>query len=219
MSPIPLDGYVHAVSKELTENCALLFHCQELDEGGMECKMRGREHVVFLLLTLSIVLNSIVGCVPGATLPTPTSTSSIAISAPSIPSDLVRAREALITYFSLLHAGRYSEAIHYYGGAYDVLRDWNPTVAEDDYAVLFQQGCTANGLKCLRIRTIVHEEQVSPTEFKFTVEFMNDDGTLFIRGPCCGAMETQNPPQSQFTFTVKKADNRFLIEELPVYVP
>lgn len=89
----------------------------------MECKMRAREHVVFLLLTLSIVLNSIVGCVPGATLPTPTSTSSIAISAPSIPSDLVRAREALITYFSLLHAGRYSEAIHYYGGAYDVLRE------------------------------------------------------------------------------------------------
>ena len=64
----------------------------------------------------------------------------------------------------------------------------------------------------------MHEEQVSPTEFKFTVEFINDDGTLFVQGPCCGT-EAEEPPQSQFTFTVKKADNRFLVEDLPVYVP
>lgn len=127
--------------------------------------MRGREHVMVLLLTLSMVLNLIVGCVPGATLPT--STSSTVTSRPPTPSDLERAREALTTYFSLLHVGRYNEAVHYYGGDYNVLRD----------------------------------------------------GTLFVQGPCCGATETEEPPQSQFTFTVKKADNRFLVEELPVYVP
>jgi len=151
---------------------------------------------------------------------TATLTPSLKVtSGPPIPSDLERAREALITYFSLLHAGRYSEAIHYYGGDYEGLRDANPTIPENDYPTLLEKGCKVNGLMCLRIRAIVHEEQVSPTEFKFTVEFMNDDGTLFVRGPCCGATEAEMPPQTQFTFTVKKVDNRFLVQELPVYVP
>jgi hypothetical protein len=89
---------------------------------------------------------------------------------------------------------------------------------EDDYATLFQRGCTSSGLRCLKIRTIVREEQVSPTEFSFVVEFINDDGTLFARGPCCGTEERETP-QTQFCFTVKKVGDRFLVQDLPVYVP
>jgi hypothetical protein len=132
--------------------------------------------------------------------------------------DVEGARQALIAFFSLLHAQRYGEALHHYGGSYDILRDWNPDVSEDDYATLFQRGCTSNGLRCLKIRTIVREEQVSPTEFSFVVEFINDDGTLFARGSCWGN-EEREPPQTQFCFTVKKVGDRFLVQDLPVYVP
>lgn len=135
------------------------------------------------------------------------------------PSNLERARESLTSYFSFLHARRYGEAIHYYGGTYDILRDWNPTVAKDDYATLFKNGCTINGLMCLRTKTTVREEGVSSTEFRFVVEFMNDDGTLFVHDPCCGATGTEMPPQTQFTFIVKNVDNKFLVQDLPVYVP
>jgi hypothetical protein len=138
---------------------------------------------------------------------------------PSTPNDLKSAREALIAFFSLLHAQRYSEATNYYGGTYDTLRDWNPVVARDDHATLFRKGCTMNGLRCLKIRAIMREEQVSPTEFRFMVEFMNDDGTVFMCGPCCGATETEMPPQAQFSLTVKKVDSRFLVQDLPVYAP
>lgn len=75
-----------------------------------------------------------------------------------------------------------------------------------------------NGLKCLRIGTILREEEVSPTEFRFAVEFMNDNGTIFERGSCCGT-EEEEPPQTQFCFTVKKVDDSFLVQDLPVYVP
>jgi hypothetical protein len=129
------------------------------------------------------------------------------------------ARQALMAYFSLLHGQRYSEAINYYGGTYDTLRDWNPTVAQDDYAALFKNGCTMNGLKCLRIKTIVCEEEVSPTEFRFTVEFTNDDGSLFVLGPCCGATETEMLPRTQFVYKVKRGGDRFWVQDLPVYVP
>jgi Tol biopolymer transport system component len=133
--------------------------------------------------------------------------------------DLDSARQALMAYFSLLHERRYSEAISYYGGTYDILRDWNPTVAQDDYATLFKNGCTMNGLKCLSIRTIVRGEKVSPIESRFTVEFTNDDGSLFVLGPCCGATEVEMSPKTQFVYTVKRVKDRFLVQDLPVYVP
>jgi hypothetical protein len=107
-------------------------------------------------------------CKPGDSLVMSESTST----------EVERARVALETFFSLLHDQRYDEAVNHYGGAYDVLRDWNPTVAQDDFATLWRNGCTINGLHCLKIEKIVQQEEVSPTEFRFIVEFMNDDGTL-----------------------------------------
>jgi len=178
--------------------------------------MGGRKPLMVLLLTLGFVSSLFLGCASVKTMPT--SISPMATSGLPTLNDLERAREVLTSYFSLLHDGRYSEAIHYYGGTYDILRDWNPDVDEDDYAALFKRGCTSNGLRCLRIKTIVRKEEVSPTEFTFTVEFINDDGTLFERGPCCGT-EEKEPPQTLFPFTVKKVDGRLLVQEMPVYVP
>jgi hypothetical protein len=139
--------------------------------------------------------------------------------APSTSDDVQGAAQALTSYSSLLHAGHYDEAAHHYGGDYDVLRGWNPDVNEDDYATLFERGCTANGLVCLPIGSVLHQHQVSPTEFRFVVEFINDDGTCFVLGPCCGATEEEMPPQTEFTLTVRKVDNSFLVQDLPVYVP
>nr|HID12906.1 hypothetical protein [Anaerolineae bacterium] len=151
----------------------------------------------------------------------PTSTATVT-SAP-IPTGGQRplglAREALIRFFSLLNEGRYAEAVGFYGGGYEILRGWNPTIAPNDYAKLLECGCTINGLQCLKVKEILIEEEVSPVEFRFTVRFMNDDGSLFTRGPCCGATEEEMPPQSEFIYTVRKVGDRFLVMELPVYVP
>jgi hypothetical protein len=139
--------------------------------------------------------------------------------APSTSDDVQGAAQALTSYFSLLHAGRYDDAARHYGGDHDVLSGWNPDVNQDDYATLFKRGCTANGLVCLPIGSVLGEQQVSPTEFRFVVEFINDDRTSFVLGPCCGATEEEMPPQTQFTLTVRKVDNSFLVQDLPVYVP
>ena len=126
--------------------------------------------------------------------------------------DLEQARESLFSYLSLLHAGRFAEAVNLYGGSYDILRDWNPAVDPNDYAALFENGCAVNGLKCLDVAGILLKEAVSSHEFKFVVEFINEDGSLFESGP-------ETSPQSQFIYTVMKVDVRFLIQDLPVYVP
>ena len=133
--------------------------------------------------------------------------------------DLEAARQALTGYFAALNDGRYGEAAGYYGGSYEILTGYNPDIPPEDYEALLDAGCRYNGLQCLKVREIVKAEQLSPTEFSLTAEFANPDGSLFQRGPCCGEDPAQSPPESQFTFTVVKRDGKFLVQELPVYVP
>ena len=123
--------------------------------------------------------------------------------------DLVQAREALQAYFDLLHDGRYAEAVSYYGGDYEVLKEWNPPVDRNDHATLFKSGCEVNGLQCLAIKVIDSEQEISAGEYRFTIEFVADDGGTFAR----------EPSVERFDYTVKKADGQFLVQELPVYVP
>jgi len=122
---------------------------------------------------------------------------------------LVQAREVLQAYFDLLHDGRYAEAASYYGGNYEILWEWNPTVAHDDHATLLENGCKVNGLHCLAIKDIAGEEEISSGEYLFTVEFLAGDGGTFV----------SEPSIEQFSYTVKKVDEKYLVQELPIYVP
>ena len=134
--------------------------------------------------------------------------------------DLQQARTTLTTYFSALHAGRYAEVTKYYGGGYEVLSSWRPNLNPNDHMRLFKNACLSGRLMCLEVRAVVQEEVVSPSEFKFVVEFKNEDGSLFVHSPCCGALETAMPSQFQFPYLVVKAWNdRFLVQGLPVYTP
>lgn len=156
--------------------------------------------------------------------PTPT---SIIISActpantTETPSEgLEKARSALISFFDLLRQREYEKAAELYAGDYQGLRDSNPLLDPQDHAALLKNGCEINGLQCLQIKRIVDEQAVSLAEYHFTVEFLNQDGSLFVRGPCCGGNATDFPPESQFAYTVlRSCAEEFLVIELPVYVP
>ena len=152
--------------------------------------------------------------------PAPVPTLTAADQLATATADLQQARTTLTTYFSALHAGRYAEVTKYYGGGYEVLSSWQPNLNPNDHMRLFKNACLSGRLMCLEVRAVVQEEVVSPGEFKFVVEFKNEDGSLFVRGPCCGASETAMPSQFQFPYlVVKAAGDRFLVQGLPVYVP
>ncbi|MCA9280357.1 MAG: hypothetical protein KDA34_14805 [Phycisphaerales bacterium] len=130
------------------------------------------------------------------------------------------AREVLSTFFTHLNEGRYSEAVELYGGSYDQLRDWNPSIELDDYTGLMQSACEGNGITCMTPIDIVPVDSEATGQLRFDVQFENDDGSLFVRGPCCGANSTDQPPQSTFTFSVVKDTNGdYLVMDLPPYVP
>jgi len=141
----------------------------------------------------------------------------------STPQDDVRIQAALATlkaYFTALTTSNYKETAKLYGGSYDLLAEMNPDLRSDDLNGLWQAYCNRNGGVCnLSIRQVVHKNQISPDTFRFTVELQDPDGSPFQRGPCCGGDPTSNPPESQFEFTVKQQGERYLVMDLPVYVP
>ena len=130
------------------------------------------------------------------------------------------AQEALSGYLDALHNGRYDDAAGLYGGSYEVLQGYNPDIDPEDKPALLEAACTINGFLCLEVKSIEPAEQVSESEFVYTVQFANADGSLFELGPCCGADETSMPPTTEFTFTVKQHDDgSYAIMDLPPYTP
>ena len=130
------------------------------------------------------------------------------------------AHEAVVTFFDKLAAGRYTEAADYYGGEYEVLTGWNPDVAPQDYATLWRNGCSINGLNCLATRSVTAGGITSAEEYLFSVEFSTREGEQFVLGPCCGVTETEQPPRTFFDIRVVQGeDGRFRVIDLPPYTP
>lgn len=130
------------------------------------------------------------------------------------------AQQALTDFFRLLHEGRYQEATELYGGTYEVLTTWNPEQDPSDHAGLFESGCSRNGLRCLEVRQVSLLEASPDGRYVFEVQYRNEDGSLFVLGPCCGATATEMPPVDTFSVTLETtSDGRLLVMDLPVYVP
>ena len=134
--------------------------------------------------------------------------------------NLEAARQTLEEYFTALNQARYADAANLYAGEYQILRDNNRSLARDDYSALFEAACLLNGFVCnLTIKNVVSAAQISPTQFRFSVELQDPDGNLFILGPCCGATAVKLPPVSQFDFIVQMDEGKFSVLDLPIYVP
>lgn len=133
--------------------------------------------------------------------------------------DLGQARQALEAYLAALQAEDYTAAASYYGGSTGFLQDSNPDLDPQDTAQLLRNGCRINGLQCLPARAISEGLALEGGVYIFDVQFNTREGELFERGPCCGANETEMPTQSIFSFKVQHQAGRFVVLDLPPYVP
>ncbi len=128
--------------------------------------------------------------------------------------------QAVVTFLDYLHNGRYQEAAEIYGGTYEIMIDQNPSIDPEDHAALLQNACAINGAQCLDVYSAGLESTVPDNEFWIKVELLNEDGTQFVQGPCCGGNETDFPPQSTFIFTViKNNQGKFKVVDMPPYLP
>ena len=137
----------------------------------------------------------------------------------SLPSTMSEAQATLIKFFDLLNAKQYAEADSLYGGDYEQLKIFSVDTDPADHSKLWSDACQLAGLQCLKVRTATFKNLQGDT-YVFQVEFSNSDGDLFVEGPCCGSNETEMPPVSQFEYKVaRNTDGKFLVMEIPPYVP
>lgn len=131
-----------------------------------------------------------------------------------------QAKMVLIDFHTYLNLEKYDQAVDLYGGSYDVLLGYNPTLSEEDKEVLLQAACEFNGFMCLDVLSAELIGVEENGEFAYEVKFVNPDGSEFVLGPCCGATEEEMPPKSSFTVHVEcKEDGSCLVMDLPPYVP
>ncbi len=173
---------------------------------------------------ISIYNNTFVVLIEGVGYPTIKETykfiSGKLVKQAKTEADIELAKEVLVSYFNLLNERQYAEALQYHGSGYEYLQYWNPDMDINDHVGLIKSGCEVNGLNCLKIKTILSQNEISPTEFSFVIQFVNKDGTTFGIGLCCGATEeTPEPPKTDFKYTVKKTGTSFLVVDSPRYTP
>ncbi len=145
--------------------------------------------------------------------------SSLSAPSPSPKDEFAAAQSALESYLAALNSGDFQLSARLYAGPLDDLRYMNPEMDPLDEAALLEAGCLINGLQCLALRRVTSVEQVDEGVFRFTVEFSNPDGSLFVLGPCCGASETEIPSRAIFGLTVRAQGDEYFVVDLPPYVP
>jgi hypothetical protein len=134
--------------------------------------------------------------------------------------DAAAAEETLSSFLGMLARGDYMQAAELYAGPLDSMQAWDPEIDAQDVGGLIGYGCESRLLQCLSVRSIVLAETAPGGEMVFNVEFSLPDGTLFVRGPCCGATSTEMPDQSVFAFRVQPmVGGGFVVLDLPPYVP
>lgn len=136
-------------------------------------------------------------------------------------SDLeTQALTAVEDFYGLLNHKQYQRAAELYGGSYDVLIGYNPTIDNKEKSSLLRAACRFNGFVCLDILSAELIDVNDQGEFIYEVKFANPDGSEFVLGPCCGATEEEMPPTSTFSVRVVcEEDGSCLVMDLPPYLP
>jgi hypothetical protein len=130
------------------------------------------------------------------------------------------ARRSLATFLELLHGDRFDLAAEIYSGPLDLLRTLNPSIPPNDLGDLLRGACQSGRLRCLAPRSETLRQAPYSTEWLFAVQSTTPDGSLSVKGPCCGASRPEAPSQSQYLFRVVKANGaRYAVLDLPPLVP
>lgn len=136
------------------------------------------------------------------------------------PDEAAQAEVAARDFYEALHQGDYQTAVDLYGGSYDVLTGMNSDLDPENRSGLLAQGCEVNGLVCMQMGEVLSAERSGEGEYTFTVQFLRDDGEVFVLGPCCGEDETSMPPVSEFQVrAARDGSKEFKALDLPPYLP
>lgn len=123
------------------------------------------------------------------------------------------ARNTLVSFFDYLSSKQYDEASKVFSGGYGMIIMWHPDIDTQDYPALLRTACEFDEFQCsLSVSLVVGEQQISPMEYHFIVEFLREDGSLYQRP------DDNELMVSQFLFrVVKDCSEKFFVVNWPFY--
>lgn len=136
------------------------------------------------------------------------------------PDETKAAQQLLEDFFDLARRNKFNEAaelIELAQSEWESFAVYSDGEDISDHARVIENHCLATGT-CLRVKVIA-TERVDNETYRFNVQFLNSNGSIFELGPCCGAEEEDVAPQSEFDYDVKKIDGSFKVVTPPLYRP
>lgn len=141
---------------------------------------------------------------------------------PMLTAESEMAAEALILFFDYLSQNEFEKALTLLSleGPEDTwqwLANFSLPEDRDDQAKILENYCQATGtcLKAKVLSTQINENN----EYDLVVQFINQDQSTFVFGPCCGESEETMPSKDKFDFKVKKINNKYMVLTPPLYRP
>jgi hypothetical protein len=138
----------------------------------------------------------------------------------SIVDDRLAAEAVLVSFFNDLSEGRFEEAAAKFNPEDAEVWEWlggfYGESSEEGRAADLDNYCSAVGT-CLPVTVI--SSTVVNEGFSFKVNFINQDGSIFVLGPCCGATEEEMPSVQEFDYQVWKFGEDYKVVTPPQYVP
>ena len=124
-----------------------------------------------------------------------------------------RAKNVLVSFFDHLSSKKYAEASKVFSGGYGMILMWHPDVDTQDYPTLLRTACELDEFQCsLRVSRVVAEQQISPMEYHFIVEFVTETGNPYQRS------NNNDVLVSQFLFrVVKDCNEKYYVVDWPFY--
>jgi len=131
------------------------------------------------------------------------------VSVDQLLTDQAEAQSVLTAFFQFVSRGDYAQAFTLYGGDWETVGIYGGT---ERTPTALQKYCKATQT-CLAVKHIVKGERIAPDEFRFTIEFKKSSGEVFTFGP----FDEGSLPITQFIYSVKKLNDRWLVMTPPQY--
>lgn len=132
------------------------------------------------------------------------------------------AKNTLVAFFDYLSKNEFEKALGLFSlddptNSWEGLASLSPSAERNNKAKVLENYCKATGT-CLKAKVLEVKKETGDN-YDLVVQFLNADGSVFVKGPCCGATEETMPSTSKFDFKVKKINNAFRASTAPVYRP
>jgi hypothetical protein len=122
--------------------------------------------------------------------------------------------------FQLLENQEYEEASQFIvlsDEDKNMLISWNEDISSPTIPLLLKRYCEQNGGICLSVNIVSSTTSTSTAEV--VIQFIQQDGTVFVFESCCGADEKDTLTIDTFTYQLQYIQDGWRVTSLPPYRP